>query len=210
MKEVNFEVEDITAKMSKGTQILLARRIPQTILEYNEERPCETDLKSRLVRGLKKLALRIAWQYIYKHPMGYVNALFFRHYGLLGSGLSHKIYGKLEEWKSEIYLHCISRAVYFGITAKESELDKATEKLSNLIEFSMGPEVIKGSISGAMQMKLYRMPEDKEQKYVVLAYLHTNRGFSEMVHELMATPDGRKRLDRLYIIQEGGMPREIA
>lgn len=204
-----LQVEDITSKLSKGAQILLSRRVSNIILEYNEERPCAADFKSRSVRYLKKLLLTLGWKYIYRHPMGWVNAMFFNHYRIPGQSLSYKFYNLLETWREEIFLRRISPAIYIGIKVKKSELEAGYVKLSNLIEFSLGSEVIKGALSGAMSLELARFPGDEEQVYALLAYVHTNHVFANLVHDLMATEDGRKRLDRFFLIREGEMPKGL-
>lgn len=202
-----LQVEDITHKLSKGAQALLARRFTSIIREYDEERPVENTRKAKLIRWFKKQALRLAWKYIYLRPLGHVSAMFLRHYGLKGK-LMARIYNKLDDWKHEIYLRCFSQAVYLGITVKNSEIEAGIRKLSDLIEFTLGPEVVVGSLSGAMTLEL--VPFDTgEKRSVVLAYLHTNRGFSSMVHELMRSPDGRKALDHYFIMQEGAYPKEL-
>ncbi len=201
-----LQVEDITNKLSKNAQLLLERRIPQTVLEYNEERPCGTSLKARLERKAKKLILNLAWRLIYKMPSGYVENMLFNHYGIFKKSLSSRIYNLLETWRYEIFIHSVSRAIYLGISTTESNLDKAYAKLSERLEY-LGAETIKGSLSGAMRLELYS--EGLEKKYAVLAYIHVNRAFSDMVHELLATPDGRKCLDHYFVISEGGYPAPL-
>lgn len=203
-----FKSQDVTNRLSKGAQILLAPRIRSVIREYDEERPVNNTRRDKALRWIKKLILRLAYRYIYFRPMGHVESLLFRHWGLKGK-LLHRVYNLIEDWKNEIYIRCFSRAIYVGVSARESQLKDAYKTLSGIIECSLGPEVIRGSISGAIEMPYNRSPEDSEQLYCIVVYLHTTRGFSELVNMMLQSNDGRKQLDRLFIFREGDRSRDL-
>jgi hypothetical protein len=190
-----FQVEDITLKMSSNTQVLLEPRILSTVREYLEERPYKKTIKSVVQRVLKKLAVKYSYKLVMETlPRAWVDSLFYARYGISGGGLLQRWFGAVEMWKQELYLHCIAPCFYVGFIVDEEDLEKGYIRLSNLIECELGPEVVKGSINGAIQIQMAKLDESKPTKYALVAYLHTTRA-SKLNHPL--------------VFKEGAAPKEL-
>lgn len=202
-----LKTEDITQKLSKGAQALLAPKVHNTLVEYLEERPYKKTFASVITRAIKKAILTVAYRIIYRNPLGFVNAMILNRYKIVPFGTAHKFFNLLETWKWETYIHTYSRILHMGVTTPENRLEEAYQKLSDQIEFGLGAETVKGSLAGAVLMEIYTGTLSRE--FILIAHVHTTRAFSNMAHELMGNREGCKKLAYYGIIPEGAMPPRI-
>lgn len=203
----NLQVEDVTGKLSKGAQALLAKRFSHTIAELNEERPCGKDLKSRLERTLKKLVIKLEHSLTTKLPR-------------LAPLIPPSLIKLSNKWAKEVFYREVWLCVYVGFTVKKTDIDKGIKRLSDLIEFELGKDVIKGSLCGAFTLELATeaviSPNEvrklwDESRVVVASYIMLSKPMAGLVRYFLDKTSGNdEELKRLGLFQEGGLPPELS